>query len=190
MDYQQERAVLEAAQRGDHAAFEQLVRAHQKRAFSVAFGILRDREEASDVCQEAFLRVLRSLDRFERDSRFYTWLYRIVVNLCLDVCRSRRPHLPLDEVANFELVSPVDDPAHAVSANERRAQLDAALAQLSPNHRTVLVLRELQGLSYKEIAASMRCSIGTVMSRLFHARRRLLEVLTEAPELPEMALAA
>ena len=174
--YLDEAAAVAAARRGERAAFEWLVRRHQPRALAVAVGVLHNVEDARDACQEAFLRAFRGLARFDGESRFSTWLYRIVVNLCIDKLR-HKPAAPvaLDDVAG--VLAGDDDPFRAVAGLELGGRIGAALATLSEAHRTTLVLREVQGLSYQDIADAMRCSLGTVMSRLFNARRRLQALL-------------
>src|SRR5262249_3645364 len=153
----------------------------QRRAYSVALGMLRHREDARDACQEAFLRAHRGLLRFDGQAQFGTWLYRIVVNICIDRLRHVSPGLvPLEDVDRT--LAGHDDPARAAEGTELGSRIGAALDRLSTVHRTALVLREIQGLSYQEIAAAMGCSVGTVMSRLFHARRRMQSMLsTEEP---------
>lgn len=187
MDYVDDRAAVAAAQRGDRVAFGWLVRRHQRRALAVALGILRNPEDARDVCQDGFLRAWRALDRFGGDAQFGTWLHRIVVNLCLDRLRQRsHAQVALDDVE--PILAGDDDPRRTVEGGELGGRIGAALSSLTPKHRAVLVLRELEGLSYAEIATEMRCSIGTVMSRLFHARKRMQELLRD--DAPDLALAA
>jgi RNA polymerase sigma-70 factor (ECF subfamily) len=192
-----EAQLVRAAQRGDQRAFRKLVERHQRKTFAVAFGILRDADAARDACQDAFLKVHQSLPTFEGTSQFYTWLYRIVVNLCLDQLRRRRfERVELDE--GRALDEPLDgpplpqssDPHASLAAKELRARLERAFQQLSPAHRTVITLREVNELSYKEIAGVMRCSIGTVMSRLFHARRYVQATLRAEPDFDAISLAA
>ena len=168
--------LVEQARHGDHAAFRTLVEKYQRRTYAVALGIVQDRDDARDICQDAFLRVYRSLDRFDGQSKFFTWLYRIVFNLAIDHLRRRRIRVtPLEEA---ERVLSADDhidinPARKLNNDRLRQRLVEAMDTLSPAHRCVLVLREIEGLSYKEIAEVVDCSIGTVMSRLFHARKNL-----------------
>jgi RNA polymerase sigma-70 factor (ECF subfamily) len=178
---------VRAAQGGDAAAFAALVKRHQQRALAVAIGILRHGEDARDACQEAFLRAFRGLDRFDHEAQFSTWLYRIVVNVCLDRLRAKSAGVvALDDVA--ATLAGDDDPSRAVDGHQLGDRITAALDQLSEKHRTALVLREVQGLSYQEIAEAMHCSIGTVMSRLFHARKRMQQLLER--DAPAYALAA
>jgi RNA polymerase sigma-70 factor (ECF subfamily) len=194
-----EPSLVAAARRGDHAAFRTLLERHQRKAFAVAFGILRDPDAARDACQDAFLRMHQALPTFEGGSQFYTWMYRIVVNLCLDHLRRRRLECvelddfrlrEADEAADRIAPAPAIDPSESLAAKELRERLDRAFARLSPTHRTVVTLREVNGLSYKEIAHVMRCSMGTVMSRLFHARRYLQDMLRDEPEAAMFSAAA
>ena len=176
MDYVNEAAAVEAAQLGNRAAFDWLVRRHQQRALAVALGVLHHKEDARDACQEAFLRAFRGLDRFDGQSQFSTWLHRIVVNICIDKLRNKGSGaVALDDVE--PMLAGDDDPLRTVEGQELGGRIGAALAQLTANHRTALVLREVQGLSYLEIAAAMKCSVGTVMSRLFHARKKMQALL-------------
>jgi RNA polymerase sigma-70 factor, ECF subfamily len=187
MDYRDDRTAVLAAQQGNRSAFEWLVRRHQQRALAVALGILRHREDARDACQDAFLRAYRALPRFDRQAQFSTWLHRIVVNICIDRMRAHSPGgVALADVE--PTLAGSDDPRRTVEGAELGGQIGAALAQLNEKQRTALVLREVQGLSYQEIATAMSCSLGTVMSRLFHARKRMQLLLRE--QAPDYALAA
>jgi RNA polymerase sigma-70 factor (ECF subfamily) len=181
MSYLNDAAAVAAAQRGEASAFEWLVRRHQQRALAVAIGVLRNKEDARDACQEALMRAYRGLGHFDKQAQFGTWLHRIVVNVCIDRLRHRAQNLvALDDVQG--VLAGDDDPTRSVEGCELGGRIGAALEQLSDKHRTALVLRELDGLSYLEIAAAMRCSVGTVMSRLFHARKRMQELLSEEAE--------
>jgi RNA polymerase sigma-70 factor (ECF subfamily) len=185
--YVSDGAALRAAQNGDRAAFDWLVRRHQQRALMVALGVLHHKEDARDACQEAFLRAFRALASFDGTAQFATWLHRIVVNICIDKRRHKgNGAVALDDVEG--MLAGNDDPARTVEGAELAGRIRAALARLTANHRTVLILREVQGLSYQEIADAMECSIGTVMSRLFHARKKLQAIL--AREEPAYAIAA
>ena len=166
--------LVQATKNGDRDAFRILVERHQRKVFAVALGILRNPEDARDACQDAFLRAYRRLSGFEEGAAFYTWLYRIVVNTCLDELRKRRPgRTDLDE----SLPSGEPSPSERAATRELRSHIADALDELSVAHRTVLVLREIEGLSYDEIASVVGCPTGTVMSRLFHARRRMQALL-------------
>jgi len=177
-------AVAQAA-KGDHEAFRVLVERYQNRAYGLALRVMRDEESARDVVQEAFLKAYRSLDRFEGRSSFYTWLYRIVMNLCLDAKR-RQPAGRLVEwdeqrAVQTAAVDPDRQRASSPSGELERSQLrDAlrhAIEQLPDDARETLVMREIDGLSYAEIAQALEIPKGTVMSRLHHARKRLRTLL-------------
>ena len=177
------------AQAGDQQAFEMLVQQYQRRVYGVAFGMLHNAEDAMDVTQEAFIKVHRYLGRFKGTSSFFTWLYRITVNLCIDhLRRQTKAHTvdyddALDHGDEGDGVLPWSadhDPGRTLERKELRAQIEQALSKLSPNHRAVIVMREVEGLSYTEMADVMECSKGTIMSRLFHARRRMQVALEEA----------
>jgi RNA polymerase sigma-70 factor (ECF subfamily) len=182
-----DQTLVEEARRGSHASFRVLVERYQRRVYAMALSMLRDPDDARDVVQDAFVKAYRGLDGFQGEAGFYTWLYRIAMNLCIDrVRRSRRgPQVEFDETVAPEEegdagISPQRlgfDPARALADGEIRERVSAALEKLSPTHRAVLLLREVDGMAYKEIADSMGCSIGTVMSRLFHARKRMQEML-------------
>lgn len=179
-----ERALVERAKGGVEEAFAALVHRHRDRAFAVAYRLVRQREDALDIAQEAFVRAYQSLAGFKGESRFSTWLHRIVVNLALDHLRRQpqreageyRDAQALEETAR-EVVSPTPNPQQATEAREMRRLIQEGLGTLPAEQRTALVLREIEGLSYKEIAQTMRCSIGTVMSRLHYARRKMQAIL-------------
>lgn len=189
-----EAQLVERARRGDPQAFRALVERYQRRVYSLALGFLKDPDEARDIAQEAFLKVYRHLGTFQGSASFYTWVYRITVNLCIDLRRKagRGNQVEFDEkVARTEVGSPADelscqrlgfDPGRALHNSELRGRITTALQKLSEQHRAVLLLREIDGLSYKEIADVLECPEGTVMSRLFHARRQMQELLHEFAE--------
>jgi RNA polymerase sigma-70 factor, ECF subfamily len=185
-----DRELVEAARKGDRDAFRILFERYHRRAYALAFGVLRHQDDALDVVQDAFIKAHRYLDKFEGNSSFYTWLYRIVMNLAIDHLRKHRRNRPveLDEQHLDEAMSGDDallpkilgsNPGRALLDKEIRARIDKALGELSENHRAVLVMRELEGLSYEEMAQSMGCSKGTIMSRLFHARKNMQKQLVD-----------
>jgi RNA polymerase sigma-70 factor (ECF subfamily) len=184
-----ERKLVDDARRGEMGAFRVLVERYQRKAYAVALGMVHDPDEARDICQDAFLRAHRNLASFEGDAQFFTWLYRIVANLCIDHLRKRRgdkvefdDSLAHPESGDDTGIAPRRtgfDPARALDDKELRARLREALARLSPTHRAVLIMREVEGLSYKDMADVMNCSIGTIMSRLFHARKKMQSMLIE-----------
>jgi RNA polymerase sigma-70 factor (ECF subfamily) len=186
-----DRALIAKAQVGDMAAFRALVERHQRRAFAVAFALVRDESDARELVQEAFLRVYRGLASFEGTSSFFTWLYRIITNLSIDLMRKPgRQTMELDEArleaddageVDGTLLGRLDgaDPAGIVRRREIAASLQAALDALPSYHRAVIVLREIEGMSYEEMAQAMGVSKGTIMSRLFHARQKLQRALAD-----------
>jgi len=185
-----------SARKGDHDAFRTLFERHHRRAYALAFGVLRHQDDALDVVQDAFIKAHKYLDKFEGNSSFYTWLYRIVMNLAIDHLRKHRRVKPveLDEARVEEeggLLPKVllgGNPGRALQDKEIRIRIDRALDELSDNHRAVLVMRELEGLSYEEMAQAMDCSKGTIMSRLFHARRNMQKRLLDLIENPSREL--
>jgi len=189
-----DRELALAAKRGDRDAFRTLFDRFHRRAYGLAFGVVRNQDDALDVVQDAFIKAHKHLDKFEGNSSFYTWLYRIVMNLAIDHLRKHRRVRPveLDEQHLEEAVGQADDallpkilgghPGRALLDKEIRARIDQALGELSDNHRAVLVMRELEGLSYEEMAVAMSCSKGTIMSRLFHARKNMQKRLADLVE--------
>ena len=170
-----DRDLVEAAKSGDKVAFGKLVAHYYDLVYAVAFGVLGGREEALDVAQEVFFKVFRELGRFQGQSKFKTWLYRISVNAAIDASRKKRPAEPIEEKTNLEAKSP--SPREEASRKELRGLIEEGLNMLPPEHRAVLVLREWHELSYEEIAETLQIEMGTVMSRLFYARRKLAQVM-------------
>ena len=177
--------LVRSAQKGNMAPYEELVHRHRDKIYARAFSMLRNEEEALDVSQEAWVKGWQRLKQFQRNSSFTTWMTRICINLCLDFLRKRQRQQTdsLDqmeeETGGVERRMDVEDynPTEEMERSELRKEIDAAMEKLSYEHRTVLVLHEFERMEYKEIAKSMQCSIGTVMSRLFYARRRLAKIL-------------
>jgi RNA polymerase sigma-70 factor (ECF subfamily) len=166
--------IIRDCQRGDRAAFAELVGRYSSRAWSVAASLLNDDEEAKDVVQDAFLRVYRALERFDFSQHFYTWLYRIVVNLAIDRLRRIQKLKPvaIDDVAEPESHERLElAPGRRLEAGETRDHVHAVLECLPDKYRTVMVLRELNGLSCKEIARIVSSSHATVRWRLHVARK-------------------
>jgi RNA polymerase sigma-70 factor (ECF subfamily) len=151
--------------------------------------MLRNEQDATDLCQETFVRAWRAIRSFKKNASFYTWLYRITTNLCIDFVRKRdrRPAVPFEEALDPDADADVEVapssqplPTDEVQRKELREQIDAALLELSPEHRAVIQLREFEGLEYAAIARAVGCSIGTVMSRLHYARKHLQKLLKDA----------
>jgi RNA polymerase sigma-70 factor (ECF subfamily) len=185
---EQDRDLIERARDGDRRAFRTLVERHQRRAFAIALALVRDEHDAREVVQEAFLRVHRGLDTFHGGSTFFTWLYRIVTNLAIDlVRRPGRREAELDEErhradeAEIPFLARIDgaDPMDVVRRHELAGRLQAALDALPPYHRGVILMREVEGMSYEEMAQATGVSKGTIMSRLYHARQKLQRALSD-----------
>jgi RNA polymerase sigma-70 factor (ECF subfamily) len=178
-------ALVKAAQGGNTAAFEELVARHRDKIFARAYTMMRNEDEALDLSQEAWVKGWQRLVQFQGESSFGTWMTRIVINLCLDQIRKHKRHRAEsieeleEESGGVERQMPVvnPNPTEGLERTELRVRIDAALEKLSVEHRRVLVLHEFEEMEYKQIAKEMDCSIGTVMSRLFYARRRLAGLL-------------
>ncbi|MGD0262310.1 MAG: sigma-70 family RNA polymerase sigma factor [Verrucomicrobiota bacterium] len=179
--------LVRVAQRGDMAAFEELVARHRDKIYARAYSMMRNEEEAVDLSQEAWVKGWQRLRQFQGESSFGTWITRIVINLCLDQLRKQKRQRTesieamSEESGGVERQMPVVtvNPTAGLERGELRQRIDRALGQLSYEHRTVLVLHEFEEMEYKEIARTMGCSIGTVMSRLFYARRKLAVLLAD-----------
>lgn len=184
--------LIREAQANDHSAFETLVRRYAERAFRAAYRVLRDQQAAEEVLQEALIKAYRALPRFEARSSFYTWLYRITVNLALDRRRrgKREPTLEWDDAIAHHVdpraqVAVAHDPEIDLRRQEVRALVAEGIQTLPDAQREVLLLREVDGLSYEEIAESMGISKGTVMSRLHYARKKMIVFLAQRGVDPE-----
>jgi RNA polymerase sigma-70 factor, ECF subfamily len=187
-----DRELVDAARGGDREAFRTLFERYNRRAYALALGVVRQADDALDVVQDAFIKAHRHLDKFEGTSSFYTWLYRIVMNLAIDHLRKRKHVVELkdgDRLDDDGLLPQLlgGNPGRALMDKEIRDRIDRALAELSDNHRAVLVMRELEGLSYEEMAKAMGCSKGTIMSRLFHARKNMQRQLADLYDLAHNA---
>lgn len=180
-------ALVRAAQKGDTDAFEELVARHRDKIYARAFSMMRHEDEAIDLSQEAWVKGWQRLAQFHGESSFATWITRIVINLCLDELRKqkRRRTESIEEMdeesggVERQMPAVTINPTERLERGELRQRIERALGQLSHEHRTVLVLHEFEEMEYKEIAKTMDCSIGTVMSRLFYARRKLATLLAD-----------
>lgn len=189
--------LVRRAQKGDEAAFRQLVERHQRRAFAIALSLVRHEQDARDIVQDAFLRVHKSLPGFQGTSSFFTWLYRIVTNLAIDLVR--RPGRNTDELEEDRQrssspggadqpdplwVARIDgaDPVDVLRRKELAERMRHAIDALPSYHKAVILMREVEGLSYEEMAEAMQVSKGTIMSRLFHARQKLQKALADCYE--------
>jgi len=184
--------LVRQAQAGDRKAFDVLVNRYRDRVYGLIWNMVRNNADALDLTQDAFVKAWLALPRFEARSAFYTWLYRISHNVTYDWLRKRK----IERVGEFDETielhgieasastapAPVLRPDERLRQQDYRDVIEQALGQLSADHRQVVLLREVQGLKYEEIAESMGCSTGTVMSRLFYARKKLQESLRELYE--------
>ena len=167
------------AKSGETQAFEEIVRRYRNDVYGLSYHFLRNREEAWDVSQEVFIKAFRSLGRFRGDAGIKTWLLRIAANHCKDHFKKRRlPTVSMDAMPTQDFFPASSDPARELANTELGVATQHALDSISPKHRVAFVLREFEGLSYKEMAEVMSCSEGTVMSRLHHARKKLQHKLT------------
>lgn len=180
--------LVQAVRDGDASAYRGLVERYQSRVYALICGMVRDREEALDLTQDSFIKAYKNLDRFRLESSFYTWLYRIAMNVAIDHIRKmkKRQHEAFDEgIAARDVDGAIaaahdaSSPTRALDRKELSGQIFDALDTLSPDHRQVVLLREVEGLSYAEIAETMGIAEGTVMSRLFYARRKLRDQLKD-----------
>jgi len=186
-------AVLVArARAGDEAAFGELMRTHYEKTFRRVVAIVRNEHDARDLCQEIWLAVWQQLGMFRGQARFSTWVFTLATHRAIDHLRKRRRwfdrFLPFSredsesgQPLEFEPAEPSPGPNAAAEKHERLQRFEQALAALPPGPRAVLALREIEGLSYAEIAATLDCPVGTVMSRLHQARRLLLRQLKDLP---------
>ena len=182
MDIQEQRLV-EAAKGGDEAAFEQLVRQYEKRVLALTNRMCRNPEDAAEAAQEAFLSAWQGLKFFRGDSSFSTWLYRLASNACVDLLRREGRHQAAagpslnDEDVKLDVPDTAATPQEAAEKQELREQIETGLRSLSPDHRQVLVLREMHQLSYDEIARTLDIDVGTVKSRISRGRKQLRNFL-------------
>ena len=182
--------LVEAARQGDRQAFTTLVERYRGRVHGMIVNMIRNEADAWDLTQEVFLKAWLALGKFEGRSSFFTWLYRIAHNVTYDWLRKKRREVSsgFDEDWQSSILAPEaddlmdsgDSPAAGLDREDLRLALAAAMEKLSPEHRQTMLLKEVQGLKYHEIAETKDCSIGTVMSRLFYARKKLQELLRPA----------
>lgn len=190
-----ERALVQRAQAGGEEAFGQLMQLHYEPVFRLVNSMLRDEHSSRDVCQEVWLTVWKNIGTFRGDAKFSTWVHPIATRRAIDHLRSRKrwfsrfiPFLSEseredegDRQIGASEATAAGDPRQDIEQTERNARFERAIAALPPKHRAVIALREVQGLSYDEIAANLGIARGTVMSRLFHARRLLVQKLEDLP---------
>jgi RNA polymerase sigma-70 factor (ECF subfamily) len=185
--------LVKQCQAGQTEAFDQLVTRYRTRVFAMIYNMVHNEQDAWDLAQDSFVKAWKSIGRFRGQSSFYTWIYRIVMNVTIDWLRKKQIKAG-DAEFNDEIRLPEVDPAartvpkaealpyQRMEQGEIRARIDNAIAQLSPEHRAVILMKETEGMQYHEIAEALGCSIGTVMSRLFYARKKLQNLLRDVYE--------
>jgi RNA polymerase sigma-70 factor (ECF subfamily) len=180
--------LIAASLRGNASAFGELVRRHQDRLYHTVYRLVDNPEDALDVIQEAFLSAYQSLDSFKGDSLFFTWLYRIAVNTAISMKRKRRVVYSIDAARNGDAqIDPADPselnrPGHALEQAEQSRRVHEALSKLSPEHRAVLVMKDMEGQKYEDMADVLDVPIGTIRSRLHRARLELRAILEQDEE--------
>lgn len=187
---EEDKAWVERAQAGDMKAYDSLVTRHRGRIHAMIRNMIKNETDAWDLSQDVFIKAWQALPRFEAKARFSTWLYRIAHNTVYDFLRRRRPEggdeindeiFSRDRIDPAAVATPAESrsPDDALASGELREKIESALSKLSPEHREAVLLKDVQGLAYKEIADVMGCTLGTVMSRLFYARQKLQTLLQD-----------
>ncbi len=185
--------LVKQCQAGNADAFDQLVTRYRTRVFSMIYNMVHNEQDAWDLAQDSFVKAWKSIPRFRGRSSFYTWIYRIVTNVTIDWLRKKQVKgsgAEFDDSIALKAVDPASRtvpkadalPYERMEQSEIRARIDESIAQLSPEHRAVILMKEVEGLQYHEIAEALGCSIGTVMSRLFYARKKLQNLLRDVYE--------
>lgn len=185
--------LVKKCQAGETEAFDQLVTRYRTRIFAMVYNMVHNEQDAWDLAQESFVKAWKSIGRFRGQSSFYTWIYRIVMNVTIDWLRKKQVKgagaefndaIQLREIDPAAKTTPKENPLpyQQMEQSEIRARIDQAIAQLTPEHRAVILMKETEGMQYHEIAEALGCSIGTVMSRLFYARKRLQGMLRDVYE--------
>ncbi len=179
-------------QAGDTLAFNELVTRYRTKIYAMIYNMVRNEQDSWDLAQDGFLKAWKSIGRFRGQSSFYTWLYRIAMNVTIDWLRKKQIEggVEFDDSIGLNSIDPGSTtapkaatlPHQKMEQDEIRKRIDAAIEKLSPEHRAVILMREMDGLQYEEIAAALDCSIGTVMSRLFYARKKLQGMLKDVYE--------
>jgi RNA polymerase sigma-70 factor (ECF subfamily) len=187
-----DRVLVKRCQAGDSSAFNDLVLRYRNKAFMMVYAMVQNEQDAWDLAQEGFLKAWKSIHRFKGEASFYTWLYRIMTNVTIDALRRKGIHGEAefdDRIAPANVdpgsrttPSAVPLPHIKLEQNEIRQRIDEAIRKLSPEHRAVIVMKEIEDLQYSEIAEILNCSLGTVMSRLFYARKKLQILLQDVYE--------
>ena len=192
---EEENRIVQKVLKGDVNAFETLVLAYEKNVYNIALRMTGNSEDASDMTQEAFIKAYNSLQSFRGDSKFSVWLYRIATNVCLDFLRSRsrKPTVSLSvednegEEVQLDVADESQSPELLLDRQMTRESVRRGLETLTPEYRQILLLREIQGLSYDEISQALGLEVGTVKSRIFRARKKLCAFLLKDGNIPEFA---
>jgi RNA polymerase sigma-70 factor (ECF subfamily) len=182
----EETEVISRCQRGDQEALKEIFDRYHKKVYRIAYGVVRQREEALDIVQEVFIKLFRSIKNFKGRSHFYTYLYRMVMNTAIDHARKTGKQFisSLDEEGSFEPSDEVErGPERILLQKELEERVKLAMDKLPAEQKAALIFRDVEGLSYQEMAEAMGCSIGTVMSRLHYGRKRMQELLKDYVEL-------
>jgi len=193
MTREQEAAVINAVLDGDVNAYEYLVKAYEKNVYNLALRMVGNSEDAYDMSQEAFIKAYNSLHSFRGDSKFSVWLHRIVSNVCLDYLRARNRKATVSlsvenddgEDVELDIADEASSPQALLDRSLTRDAVRRGLQALPPDHREILLLREIQGLSYEEIADTLELEVGTVKSRIFRARKKLCAFLVKDGNIPD-----
>ena len=183
--HDEEIQLISRCQQGDQEALKEIFDKYQKKVYRIAYGVVRHREEALDIVQEVFVKLFRSIKNFKGRSHFYTYLYRMVMNTAIDHTRKMGKQFisSLDEEGSFEPSDEVEKgPERILLHKELEEKVKVAMKKLPAEQRAALIFREVEGLSYQEMADAMECSIGTVMSRLHYGRKRMQELLKDYVE--------
>ena len=189
----EETEMISRCQQGDQEALKEIFDKYHKKVYSIAYGVVRQREEALDVVQEVFIKLFRSINNFKGRSQFYTYLYRMVMNTAIDHKRKAGKQFmsSLDVEGSFEPSDePEKGPEKVLLQKELEERVKLAMDKLPAEQKAALIFRDVEGLSYQEMAEAMGCSIGTVMSRLHYGRKRMQESLKDYVNLPGQSLGA
>ena len=185
--------LVRRCQAGQSEAFDELVTRYRTRVFAMIYNMVHNEQDAWDLAQDSFVKAWKSIKRFRRHSSFYTWIYRIVMNVTIDWLRKKQikgAGTEFDDTLQMKQIDPASRtvpkadplPHERMERIEIRAKIDKAISQLSPEHRAVILMKEIEEMQYHEIAETLGCSIGTVMSRLFYARKKLQNSLRDVYE--------
>lgn len=178
----EETAMISRCQQGDQEALKEIFDKYHKKVYRIAYGVVRQREEALDIVQEVFIKLFRSIKNFKGRSQFYTYLYRMVMNTAIDHARKAGKQFisSLDEEGSFEPSDNIEKgPERVLLQKELEERVKSAMDKLPAEQKAALIFRDVEGLSYQEMAEAMGCSIGTVMSRLHYGRKRVQELLKD-----------